>query len=85
MGCVQLKYILTDAIIIKHTIIKQYTMDMSHNIKYAPNILLLLSARCASAANVVGKDLDLFSTGAVSLNDIYKHQPKSPNIVPTQF
>jgi hypothetical protein len=34
---------------------------------------------------VVGKDLDLFSTGAVSLNDIYKHQPKSLNIVPTQF
>jgi hypothetical protein len=34
---------------------------------------------------VVGKDLDLFSTGAVSLDDIYEHQPKSLNIVPTQF
>jgi hypothetical protein len=43
------------------------------------------SARCASTANVVGKDLDVFATGAVSLNDIYKHQPKSLNIVPSQF
>jgi hypothetical protein len=42
------------------------------------------SARCASAANLVGKDLDVFATGAVSLNDIYKHQPKSLNIVPSQ-
>jgi hypothetical protein len=45
-------------------------------------LLLLLAA---SAANVMGKDHDLFATGAVSLNDIYKHQPKSLNIVPSQF
>jgi hypothetical protein len=54
-------------------------IDNNHYYYYCP------SARCAFAANVVGKDLDLFSTGAVSLNDIYKHQPKSLNIVPTQF
>jgi hypothetical protein len=29
------------------------------------------SARCAYAANVVGKDLDIFALGAVSLNYIY--------------
>jgi hypothetical protein len=28
------------------------------------------SARCAYAANVVGKDLDVFAVGAVSLNHI---------------
>jgi hypothetical protein len=28
------------------------------------------SARCAYAANAVGKDLDIFATGAVSLNNI---------------
>jgi hypothetical protein len=28
------------------------------------------SARCAYAANAVGKDLDMFSIGAVSLNHI---------------
>jgi hypothetical protein len=28
--------------------------------------------------------IDVFATGAVSLNDIYKHQPKSLNIVPSQ-
>jgi hypothetical protein len=33
---------------------------------------------------LLGKDLDVFATGAVSLNDIYKHQPKSLNIVPSQ-
>jgi hypothetical protein len=33
--------------------------------KYCP------SARCAYAASVVGKDLDIFALGAVSLNYIY--------------
>jgi hypothetical protein len=35
-------------------------------------------------AALVGKDLDVFATGAVSLNGMYKHQPKSLNIVPSQ-
>jgi hypothetical protein len=30
-----------------------------------------LSARCAYAANAVGKDLDIFAIGAVSLYHIY--------------
>jgi hypothetical protein len=34
------------------------------------------SARCANAANVVGKDLDVFALGAVSLCYIYTHQPE---------
>jgi hypothetical protein len=34
------------------------------------------SARCAYAANAVGEDLDIFGIGAVSLNNIYTHQPK---------
>jgi hypothetical protein len=34
------------------------------------------SARCVYAANVMGKDLDIFAIGAVSLNRIYIHQPK---------
>jgi hypothetical protein len=40
------------------------------------------SARCACAANVVDKDLDIrvFAIGAVSLNPIYIHQPKIVNI-----
>jgi hypothetical protein len=37
------------------------------------------SARCACAANAVGKDLDIFATGAVSLHDIYTHQSKIVN------
>jgi hypothetical protein len=37
------------------------------------------SARCAYAANAVGKDLDIFAIGAVSLNHIYTHLPKIVN------
>jgi hypothetical protein len=43
------------------------------------------SAWCASAANVVGKDLDIFAIGEVSLNDIYKRQPKRVDIFRTQL
>jgi hypothetical protein len=32
------------------------------------------SARCAHPANAVGKDLDIFVIGAVSLNYIYTQQ-----------
>jgi hypothetical protein len=39
------------------------------------------SARCAYAAKVVGKYLDIFATGTVSLNYIYTHQPKIVNII----
>jgi hypothetical protein len=35
-------------------------------------------ARCAYAANAVGKDLDIFALGAVSLNHIFT-QPKIVN------
>jgi hypothetical protein len=38
-------------------------------------------ARCAYAANAVGKDLDVFAIGAVSLNHLYTHQPKIVNII----
>jgi hypothetical protein len=31
------------------------------------------SARCAYAANAVGKDLDIFAIGAFSLNHIYSN------------
>jgi hypothetical protein len=31
------------------------------------------SARCAYAANAVGKDLDIFAIGAFSLNHNYSH------------
>jgi hypothetical protein len=31
------------------------------------------SARCALAANAVGKHLDIFAIGAISLNHIYTH------------
>jgi hypothetical protein len=34
-------------------------------------VLYRSSCSCAYAANVVAKDLDIFATGAVSLNDIY--------------
>jgi hypothetical protein len=35
-------------------------------------IIVIIIARCAYAANVaVGKDLDIFALGAVSLNYIY--------------
>jgi hypothetical protein len=37
------------------------------------------SAQCACAASVVGKYLDIFAVGAVSLNHIYTHQPKIIN------
>jgi hypothetical protein len=36
------------------------------------------SARCAYAANAVGKDLDIFALGAASLNRIF-NQPKIVN------
>jgi hypothetical protein len=39
------------------------------------------SARCAYAANAVGKDLDIFAIGAVSLNHICTRLPKSFNII----
>jgi hypothetical protein len=42
------------------------------------------SARCAYAANAVGKDLDIFAIGAVSLNHIYNHQPKIINNICSQ-
>jgi hypothetical protein len=38
-------------------------------------------ARCAYAANAVGKYLDIFAIGAVSLNHIYTHESKSFNIM----
>jgi hypothetical protein len=41
-------------------------------------------ARCAYAANVVGKDLDIFAIGAVSFNHIFTHQPKIGNIICSQ-
>jgi hypothetical protein len=34
------------------------------------------SARCAYAANAVGKDLDIFAVRDVSLNHIFTQQPK---------
>jgi hypothetical protein len=37
------------------------------------------SGRCTYAANAVGKDLDVFAIGAVSLNHIYTHQIKIVN------
>jgi hypothetical protein len=37
------------------------------------------SARCAYAANAVGKDLDIFAVGAVSDNHICTHQTKIVN------
>jgi hypothetical protein len=40
---------------------------------------LINSVQCAYAANPVGKDLDIFAIGAVSLNYIYSHQPKIVN------
>jgi hypothetical protein len=42
------------------------------------------SARCAYAANMVGKDPDIFSIRALSLNHIYTHQPKIVNIICAQ-
>jgi hypothetical protein len=39
-----------------------------------------LLARCAYAANVVGKDLDIFAIGAVYLIHIYNNQTKIVNI-----
>jgi hypothetical protein len=42
------------------------------------------SARCAYAANVIGKDLDIFAIGIVSLNHIYTHQPKIVNVIYSQ-
>jgi hypothetical protein len=42
------------------------------------------SARCAYAANVVGKYLDVFAVGAVSLNHIYTHQTKIVNNIWSQ-
>jgi hypothetical protein len=42
------------------------------------------SARCAYAANVVGKDLDIFVIGAVTLNHIYAHQHKIVSIISSQ-
>jgi hypothetical protein len=43
-----------------------------------PSNKLCPSARCAYAANAVGKDLNIFALGAVSLNDIFT-QPKIVN------
>jgi hypothetical protein len=43
-----------------------------HSNKHCP------SARCAYAANAVGKDLDIFALGTVSLNHIFT-QPKIVN------
>jgi hypothetical protein len=42
------------------------------------------SARCAYAANAVGKNLDIFAARAISLNQIYTHQPKIVNIIYSQ-
>jgi hypothetical protein len=39
------------------------------------------SAQCAYAASAVGKYLDIFAIGAVSLNDIYTLERKSLNII----
>jgi ABC-type Na+ efflux pump permease subunit len=36
---------------------------------------------CAYAANAVGKDLDIFALGTVSLNHIFTQQPKIVNNV----
>jgi hypothetical protein len=44
-------------------------------------IIIIVIARCANAANAVGKDLDIFAIGAVSLDHIYTHEPKSFNIM----
>jgi hypothetical protein len=41
------------------------------------------SARCAYAANAVGKNLDIFGIGAISFNKLYT-QPKIVNIIFTQ-
>jgi hypothetical protein len=38
-------------------------------------------ARCAYPANAVGKDLDMFALGNVSLNHIFTKQPKIVNNV----
>jgi hypothetical protein len=39
------------------------------------------SARCAYAANAVGKDLDIFAVGDICLNHICTHQSKIVNNV----
>jgi hypothetical protein len=43
------------------------------------------SARRVCAANAVGKDLDIFTAGAVSLNHIHTHQRKIVNNICSQF
>jgi hypothetical protein len=42
------------------------------------------SAQCAYAANMVGKDLDIFAIRAISLNHYYTHQSKIVNIICSQ-
>jgi hypothetical protein len=44
-------------------------------------IALCPSSRCALAANVVGKDLDIFAGGAVSLNHILQACTKSSTML----
>jgi hypothetical protein len=53
----------------------------SHCLVFFPLINTVLPFLCAYAANAVGKDLDIFALGTVSLNHIFTQQPKSVNNV----
>jgi hypothetical protein len=48
---------------------------------YCPSNKHCPSARCAYAANAVGKDLDIFALGTISLNHIFTQQSKTVNNV----
>jgi hypothetical protein len=59
-------------------------LGTSHCLMFFPLINNCPSARCAYAANSVGKDVDVFAIGAVSRNHIYTHQPNIVNIISSQ-
>jgi hypothetical protein len=61
-------YTINYIIIIIIIIIRDFSFfDVRPSNKHCP------SARCAYAANAVGKDLDIFAIGAFSLNHIYSY------------
>jgi hypothetical protein len=53
-------------------------LKTSHCLVFVP-LNKCCPARCACAANAVGKDLDIFAVGAISLNHVDRHQPKIVN------
>jgi hypothetical protein len=55
-------------------------LGTSHCLVFVP-LINCPSARCASAANAVGKDLDIFAVGAVSLNHIIIIFVHTPNVL----